>query len=74
VARPEADLRHRRCQVGRSRVRRRSQDQPARCQQGAEGRSRGAPHPDRGNLRPLCRRRHDRRVDRPYLHRGRRRS
>jgi DNA-directed RNA polymerase beta subunit len=53
MARFEADLRHRRCQERRSRVRCRHQDQPARRQQGGEGRPDRPADPDRGNLRPL---------------------
>ncbi len=52
-ARPEADFRHHRRQVGRSGVPGGSEDLAPRRQQGAEGRPGEAAHSDRGNLRPL---------------------
>jgi DNA-directed RNA polymerase subunit beta len=45
-----------------------------RRQQGGQGRLAVAADPDRGNLRPLCRQGPDRRIDRPHLDRGGRRS
>ena len=55
-------------------VPRRHQDQPARRQQGGEGRPQGTADPDRRDLRPLFCCRPDRRKHRPHLARGGRRS
>ena len=74
MARPEADLRHRQRQDRRGRLPGRPEDQPARRQQGGQGRPRQPADPDRGDFRPLFGVRPGQRDDRRDLHRGRRRS
>ena len=53
LARPEAGLRRRQRRDRRGRVPGRPEDQPARRQQGGQGRPQGPAHPDRGDFRPL---------------------
>ena len=70
LARHQADLRRGRRQDRRGSVPGRPEGQPARRQQGGQGRAQAAADPDRGSVRPLFGARPDRREDRPHLHRG----